>query len=187
MTGFIATLRAQLLPIAGSLVAALAIALVVAWLRGNHYRDSRDEWRNVAGMEKQAVTAAEQAATAKAEAARIATENRYAELARKADREEPAPVADQRAAADRYADAHAGVRAPVHCGPSGGPTTAATNGTALDRDGPGTDALAGYVTIPREKYDQFRDNTLRLDRVRIWGESLIADGLAIRAGDERGK
>lgn len=187
MTGFIATLRAQLLPIAGSVIVALIIALTLALLRGNHYRDNRNEWRNVAQLQRKAFTAAEKAAVARAEAFRIEIENRYATLARKADREEPAPVADQRAAADRYADAHAGVRAPVHCGPSGGPAATAANGAAPDRDGPGADALAGYVTIPRAKYDQFRDNTLRLERVRIWGDGLIADGLAIRVGEEGGK
>jgi len=187
MTGFIATLRAQLLPIAGSVIVALIIALTLAWLRGNHYRDNRDEWRNVAQLQRNAFTAAEKAAVARAEAFRIEIENRYATLARKADREEPAPVADQRAAADRYGDAHAGVRAPVHCGPSGGPAATAANGAAPDRDGPGADALAGYVTIPRVKYDQFRDNTLRLERVRIWGAGLIANGLAIMVSEEGGK
>lgn len=183
MQPIVDALRLRLVPIAGGLFAVLIIALVGAWMRGNHYRDNRNEWRDVAQLQRKAVTAAEKAAAARAEAARIETENRYAELARKADREEPVPVADQRAAADRYADAHASVRTPVHCGPSSGPATAAANGSAPDRDGPGTDALAGYVTIPRAKYDQLRDNTLRLERVRIWGEGLIADGLAVGIGE----
>lgn len=179
MQPIVDALRMRLVPIAGGLVGLLTIALIAAWLRGNHYRDNRNEWRDVAQLQRKAVTAAEKAAAARAEAVRIETENRYAEQARKADREEPASVVDQRAAADRYGDAHAGVRAPVHCGPSGGPAATAANGAAPDRDGPGADALAGYVTIPRVKYDQFRDNTLRLERVRIWGEGLIADGLAV--------
>lgn len=184
MQPIVDALRMRLVPIAGGLIGLLVIALIAAWLRGNHYRDNRNEWRDVAQLQRKAVTAAEKAAAARAEAARIETENRYAEQARKADREEPAPVADQRAAADRYADAHAGVRAPVHCGPSGGPATTTANGAAPDRDGPSADALAGYVTIPRAKYDQFRDNTLRLERVRIWGDGLIADGLAVTVGKD---
>lgn len=192
MQPIVDALRMRLVPIAGGLVGLLTIALIVAWLRGNHYRDNRNEWRDVAQLQRKAVTAAEKAAAARAEAVRIETENRYAEQARKADREEPASVVDQRAAADRYGDAHAGVRAPVHCGPSGGPAATAANGTAPDRDGPGADAVERFadeqtVTIPRTAFDQLRDNTLRLERVRIWGEELISAGLAAKFDEPAGR
>lgn len=167
-----------------TLVGLLALTIAVLWLRGNHYRDARDHWRSTASQQAQATRAASAAAALRAETARLETERRYAAHARKADHEEPPALADLRASAARYADAHR-LRAEAACGFPSSPATSAEAGPAPDRDGPGADPLAQYglaetVAVPRSRYNELVDNTLRLERVRVWGEGLIADGLAVR-------
>lgn len=183
VTGLTGALRAHCIPFALALTVFLLAAF---WARGNHYRDARDLWRTTARTQADATRAASAAAAIRAETARLETERRAAAHARKADHEEPPAVADLRHAADRYADAHrlrtpeasnADCRVPSHANPP------ASDGPAPDRDGPRADALAEVVAIPRADFDQLRDNTLRLERVRIWGEGLIADGLAVREAD----
>jgi hypothetical protein len=123
-------------------------------------------------------TAAQAAAATKAEAARIKTEAASAASARKADREEKPDVAGQRLAADRYATARR-VQPAAPCRASGSAATIAQAVAAPTGDGPGPDA----VVIPRAHFDQLRDNTLRLERVRQWGESEIEAGRAVKVGD----
>lgn len=138
----------------------------------------RNHLRAQLARQKAEYTAAQTAAAAKAEAARIKTEAASAANARKADREETPPVAAQRAAADRYAVARR-LRPEAPCRVSGSDATATQAVAAPDRDGPGPDA----VVIPRAHFDQLRDNTLRLERIRQWGESEIAAGRAVKVGD----
>lgn len=157
----------------------ILIALVAGlWLRGNLLGADRDKWRKVALDQQTAFNHAAIEAAQKAEADRIATEAKSASNARKADNVIPPSVTHQRAAADRYADAHR-LRPEADCrlsGPAGAPPA---NGAAPDRDGPGPDA----VVIPRADFEQLRDNTLRLERVRLWGESEIEAGRAMKVGD----
>lgn len=169
------------------LLALVALALSAFWLRGNHYRDARDQWRTTASTQADATRAAMAAAAQRAEAARLETERRYAAHARKADHEEPPALADLRASAARYGDAHR-LRTEANCGLPGSPAASAEAGPAPDRDGPGADPLAQYgvaetVAVPRSRYNELVDNTLRLERVRVWGEGLIAAGLAEGAID----
>lgn len=154
-------------------LAVLALALAFAWVRGNHYRADRDHWKAAFTAQRAAYEAAEQAAASKAIAARAAAENQSAELARKADHAETI-VADLRAGADRFAAAHRMRPAPA-CSASSGAATPAPDGPAPDRDGPGSDA----VVLTRPEYDQFVANSIRLEQVRQWGESLIQAGSAI--------
>jgi len=119
--------------------------------------------------------AASAQAAALAEANRIATEAASAAHARKADREIPPIVMAQRAAADHYADGRR-----LHPAPAGHPTgptaTPDPADPAPDYNGPGADA----VVIPRAHFDQLRDNTLRLERIRLWGEREIEAGRAAK-------
>lgn len=166
------------------LVAALALCIAGLWLRGNHYRDARDHWRSTATQQADATRAASAAAAQRAETARLETERRYAAHARKADYETPPAVADLRTTAARYADAHR-LRAEAACRLPGSSAASAEAGPAPDRDRPGADPVAGYgvaetVAVPRSRYDELVENTLRLERVRAWGEGLIAEGLAVR-------
>ncbi|WDF73492.1 hypothetical protein [Novosphingobium sp. KACC 22771] len=157
----------------------ILIALVAGlWLRGNLLGADRDKWRKAAQDQQTAFTKASVEAALKAEADRIATEAKSATNARKADNVISPSVTHQRAAADRYADAHR-LRPETDCRLSGQADTPPTNGAAPDRDGPGPDA----VVIPRAHFDQLRDNTLRLERVRQWGESEIEAGRAVKVED----
>lgn len=153
------------------------LILIVAglWLRGNILGADRDKWRKAAQDQQTAFTKASVEAALRAEADRIATEAKSATNARKADNVIPPSVTHQRASADRYADAHR-LRPETYCRLSGQADAPPANGIAPDRDGPGPDA----VVIPRADFDQLRDNTLRLERVRQWGESEIGAGRAIR-------
>lgn len=150
----------------------IALALACAWLRGNHYQHDRDAWKSAFTTQKSAYVAAEAAASAKAIAAKIRTENQSAELARKADHAETI-VDDLRAAADRLATRR--VRPAATCGAPSGAASPAPAGPSPDRDGLGADA----VVLTRPEYDELVSNSLRLERVRRWGESLIAAKLAV--------
>lgn len=152
------------------LLAALALGLL--WLRGNHYRDDRDAWQSAFTAQKAATLAAQSEAKAKAEAQVIATENRYAVLARKADHVSQ-DLRDLRAGADRFAAARVWPPAAEHA--PGGPGAPAPGGPAPGSDRSGGDA----VVLTRPEYDQFVANTLRLERVRRWGETLITAKLAM--------
>lgn len=189
MQAIIAALRSR-----ADLVIVTVVMLIVAalWWRGNHYRDARDLWRTTAQTQADATRTAMAAAAIRAQTARLETERRYAAHARKADHEEPPAIADLRTSAHRYADAHRlRGKATADCGLPSSTATSAQNGPAPDRDRPGADALEEtdpegdgaepdeeMIVIPRTHFDQLTGNTLRLERVRIWGEGLIADGLA---------
>lgn len=120
-------------------------------------------------------------ATAKAEQERVNDENeqRQAELARRADNAEleagelRRKVDGLRAASDRFANAR-GMRGLCEGAPgrSGAP---AQGDPADDRDGPGAD----LVVLTRPEYEEAVANSIRLERVRQWGQSLITEGLAI--------
>lgn len=85
-----------------------------------------------------------------------------------------------RALAGRFGDARRvqACRA-VSSSASGGPVPLREDQPAPDRDGPGADA----VVLTRPEFDELVDNTLRLERVRRWGQSLITEGLAIPAAE----
>ncbi len=118
---------------------------------------------------------AQDEALAKAVAARNAAENQSAELARKADQDDKT-IDDLRAGAARFAAARAyRLRPEAAGGPASGAAAPAESGPAPDRDGPGADA----VVLTRPEYDELVSNSLRLERVRQWGESLITRGLAV--------
>lgn len=150
-------------------VLAIALALTFAW--GKAGWRSADSWQLAHKAQKAAYVAAEQAAAAKAIAARLRTETQYAELARKADHAE---IPDLRAAAAAFADSRR-VRTAVACGASSGPAAPTPAGPAPDRDGPGSDG----VVLTRPEYDDLVSNSIRLERVRRWGETLITDELAV--------
>lgn len=161
----------------GGLAVVLILACAGLWMRGNYYAADRDAWKSAASAQKSAVAATQAAAKAKAIAASIATENRYAELARRADNAE-ATVADLRTAADRFAAAR-GLCSSISGDASGRAGGSSENGPSPYRDGPGADA----VVLTRPEFDDFVSNSLRLERVRQWGQSLILDGLAIPEAD----
>lgn len=154
-----------------SLVILIALALMFAWGQAG--------WRNAQSyklaleMQQKAMVAAQAAATAKAVAAKIGAENESAALARKADNAEN-QVADLRAAAVRFGDARRVWSKGAGCSPSG-PAAPSPIGPAPDRDGPGADA----VVLTRPEYDQLVTNSLRLEKVRRWGEDNIAAKRAI--------
>lgn len=118
------------------------------------------------------IVTAQAVAVQKAEAARVATHNAYLAVARSADNE-PATIERLRSAADRFADARR-LRPQALCRPAGGANAPGQDDPAPNRDGPGVDA----VVLTRPEYDDFVSNSLRLERVRQWGDALINQGLA---------
>lgn len=169
------------------LIALVMLCIAGLWLRGNHYQASRDLWRSTAKTQAEATRTAMAAAALRAETARLQTQRRYAAHARKADYEEPRSVSDLRAGADQYAVAHR-LRTQADCRLPRNSDSAAQDSPAPDRDGPGPDPLERYgvadtIAIPRRRYDELVENTLRLAKVRIWGDGLIKDGLAVPSED----
>lgn len=175
---------------AGGIILALALACAGLWLWGRAGHAAADRWEAKAIAERDnhratkanVLTAQAKAADA-ARAARLSTEDHYRRLSERADHAEE-DLADTRAAAARYADAH---RLPV--GPGGAAGSPASHARATGQadlaargDGPGADA----VVLGRSEFDQFVSNTLRLERVRRWGQSLITEGLAVPADTTNG-
>lgn len=152
--------------------AALGLLCMILWLRGNAWENAAGRWKDAHHAQEKALVATAAAAKAKAIAARIATENKTAELARRADNAE-AQVDDLRAAADRFGTSR--MRSSL-CGPARSRSAPASEGSpAPDRDGPGADALV----LTRSEYDELVSNSIRLERVRQWGQSLVTEGLAV--------
>lgn len=154
---------------------AIALALTFAW--GKAGWRSADSYELAFKTQKTAMEAAQSAALARAQAANIRAEIETADLARKADYAEN-EVVDLRAAADRFRDARSLWAQAPRCAP-GGPASAAPAGPAPDRDGPGDDA----VVLTKPEYEQFVSNSVRLEKVRLWGESLILTKRAVTADD----
>lgn len=163
----------------GLLIAAAGLGLVA---RVEHERAER--WQLQAGVEaknhrqtKADYAAAQALAAEKARATRIATEQRYAALAKDAD-DANQDAADWRAAAHRYADAGGlpvGPRSAAG-GEGGGAGTGATVVAAPGTDGRGE----APVVLSRADFDVLTENTERLIRAHAWGEQLIDEGLAER-------
>lgn len=152
---------------------ALALAFTVVWGRAG-WRTA-ESYQLAHRLQKEAYQSAQAAARNKELAQRIRTENRYAELSRQADYAEN-QVADLRAAADRFGRLRAGA---ARCTP-GRSLATAPGYPATDRDRPSENALADPgILLTKPEYDELVANTLRLERVRRWGETLIQDGLAL--------
>ena len=151
-----------------SLGLALALAFTVIWGRAG-WRTA-ESYQLAHRLQKEAYQSAQAAARNKALAQRIRTENRYAELSRQADYAEN-QVADLRAAADRFGRLRAGA---ARGAPGRSPATA-PGYPAQDRDRPGTDA----VVLTKPEYEILVENTLRLERVKRWGDALIMEKLAL--------
>lgn len=158
--------------------AALCVALCLCWwqYRGKqHAIEQRDDARaTIAEM-----TAAQKVAAERQRQVNNENEARQADLARRADNAEleagelRRKIDGLRFAADRFA---ASRRVLSLCGsPSSSPGSASQGDPAGDRNGPGADA----VLLTKPEYDEFVANTLRLERVRQWADSLVTEGLAI--------
>ncbi|GEM_PF-6536961 len=158
---------------------ALGFALGVAWWQS----DRADQWQAHSLTEaanhrqtKENYRAAQAEAKAKAVAARLETERRYAALAKEAD--DANENADRwRDAARRYADA-GGLR--VHAGTGAGGTGSGAGASGADRvatgdDGPGQ----APVVLSRADFDTLTENTGRLLILHDLGVSWMAEGLAV--------
>lgn len=155
-----------------SILLLIALALTFSW--GKAGWRTADSYKLAHRLQKEAYVSAQAAARDKALAQHIRTENRYAAMARKADNAESKLDSALLDAAARFAAAR-GVRAEApRCAP-GGSAAPGQGDPAPDRDGPGADA----VVLTKPEYDAFVANTLRLERVRRWGDGLIMEKLAL--------
>lgn len=157
---------------AGVAVAALTFAAVqTVRIEGFLFIEGYKEEVSRLQGEIASILAAQTVAAEKAETQRVATENKTAELARRADYAER-ELDTMRDAADRFRRTRS-VR--TFAGASCGPAAAAPLGAPEDSDGQGADG----VVLTRNEWEQYVATTLRLERVRRWGESLVQAGLAV--------
>jgi hypothetical protein len=152
--------------------AVIVLCALSLWL--NHGKqaalDDRDALATRLVEQKAEYVAAQDAAKAKAEAARIATENRYAEIARrKRD--------DETAARDAIARYVAANRLQNACRPTSGTGKAGESDPAKRRDEPGGETE--FLAVSRNDFDILVENTHRLERVHQWGNDLITEKLAV--------
>ena len=152
----------------------LALACAVLWLRGNVW-EGRAE-RHEAAYDQLVVDTkqvSERAAILAAEA-KQQTEDRYAELARRADARRD-DLQGLHVRAGHYADNH---RVQAGCvGASG--QAAATPGVDAATGGDGPGSAAELVAIPKSDFDLIGGYVERLTRVRDWGQSLRDEGFAV--------
>lgn len=151
--------------------AVLLLAVVVQTMRANYFHADRDQWRTNYRVQKKAYNAAAAAANAQQKALYASISARQNEKARLADE-------SNRNAQERARSVIAGysermrldrVCASKALAPSQGQP-------AQDRDGQGD--AAEYVAVTRNDFEIMVANSVRLEEVRRWGESLILDGLA---------
>lgn len=164
----------------GGLSLALALTSAGLLVRGNYWQGRADGWEATAGKWKDAqqaheaaYIAAQKSAADAAHTARLATEEQSRLIAERADHED---LDAARAAAARFADARrVQDGATRSAGSPASSAGAASQADAAPRsDGPGADA----VVLSRAEFDQLTGNTLRLEQVRRWGQSLVDAGLA---------
>jgi len=167
---------------AGIAIALLILCLILLlWGRAGYA--SADRFEALAKAEKANHIAtkanfrqAQESAAAMATALRQAREQKSILLAERADHDQEDTIAD-RAAAGRFADARRvqdGGRADPRSS-TGNAGAAGETDLAAHPDRPGTDSVA----LTRAEFDALVDNTLRLDRLHQWGQSLIDEGLAV--------
>ena len=158
---------------------ACGFALGLAWSQSNR----ADQWQAHSHVEaanhrqtKENYRTAQVEAKAKAMAARVETERRYAALAKEAD--DANENADRwRGAARRYADS-GGLRVPAGTAAVG--TGGGAGTTGADR-APSSDDRPGQapVVLSRADFDTLTENTGRLLILHDLGRSWIAEGYAV--------
>lgn len=159
------------------LIVAIVAVAVWGWL-GHR---SAAKWHRVADsteIARKADRREYQAAQKEAEAAQIAankaTEARYSAIAKEADNDYQTALNDARGLAGAYASR---MRVTAACRPARVAGAAAQDGAPEDRDGPGEDT--DLIAVTRDDFTTLTDNTIRLQAVHDWGQSLIKDGLAL--------
>lgn len=165
--------------------ALILAALVAATL---HYRHDARSWREVATTwrtafhsQKAAYVSAQAAARDKAEAQRIREQSRFDTLAERADSNER-QIDELRTAAADYARRNSLRTRTAAAQGAAGRTGAERKGDAAESgDGAGGDAA---VVVGRADFDRLVENTVRLKQVHDWGEDLLREGLAQKAGQD---
>lgn len=158
-------------------IGVLAILLAFAWHRGNSWKETAGVWHTAFDTQKSAYEAAQSAARAQAEAQVVKDHSRYETLAERADNAEK-EISGLRAAADRYARANRVRRPQASGGAAGGTSGTGAGDSAQGGDGAGAPT---DVVVSRPDFDQLVGNTIRLKQVHDWGDTLVAEGLAVKA------
>lgn len=154
-----------------SLALLLALAFAFMWGKAG-WRDAAS-YKLAAETLKKSYVAAQAAAEAEQKAYYASISARVSDKARIADHENQIKQDRARIASDSYA---LRMRINALCVP-GQTSVGAEDRPPEDRDGPG--AKTEYVAVTKNDFDLMVANSVRLEEVRRWGDSLIADGLAI--------
>lgn len=159
------------------LIVAIVAVAVWGWL-GHR---SAAKWHRVADSteiarkaDRREYHAAQKEAEAAQIAANLVTEAATARKARKADNDYQTALNDARGLAGAYASR---MRVTAACRPARVAGAAAEDGAPEDRDG--TSDGPDLIAVSREDFTTLTDNTIRLQAVHDWGQSLVKDGLAL--------
>lgn len=151
----------------GGLSIVLLLALGVQTWRVDHYRDDRDQWKLAFNNQKAAYVAAQEAAKAKAIAAKLTAEAAYRQEAEKTDAEYQTALAAAQRASDAYV---ARMRAEAARGASGRPAAPAPSDGPESPDRPGSDAE--LVAVTRDDFEIMVENSVRLKAAHDWTKTL---------------
>ena len=164
-----------------STVHILIVALVAVAVWGWLGHRSAAKWHRVADSteiarkaDRREYHAAQKEAEAAQIAANLATEDHYGAIAEEADNAYQTALNDARGLAGAYASR---MRVTAACRPARVAGAAAEDGAPEDRDG--TSGGPDMVAVSREDFTTLTDNTIRLQAVHDWGQSLVKDGLAL--------
>ena len=167
------TAIARLLGIKGGVILALVCLLGVqtARIEGFLWLDGlKDRIASLRGSLAE-IQAAQKVAEARAIAAKLEAERKYAEKAKEIDREHQAELADASDRAARYIAANR-VQCPSVGSPGSGAVAAADGSGATSSDGPGSTAIVDAVAVEAEDIHICTTNTSRLQAVRDWAKGL---------------
>jgi hypothetical protein len=145
----------------------LALACALLWVRGSHYRDDRDQWKLAFNNQKAAYVAAQEAAKAKAIAAKLAVEAAYSAKAKEADHVYQTALDRAKRASDAYV---ARMRTQGARGASGGTAAPAQSDGPESPDRPGSDAE--LVAVTRDDLEIMVENSVRLKAAHDWATTL---------------
>lgn len=154
-------------------ISILSALLCLSWVRGSHYQESRDLWREASKKQEQAYIAAQNAATLALEAQRAQQLADYTEAKRHADEQQKNLSDDYQR---RLADYVSRMRTQGDRRSPSGPATAYQDQAAGSAEAAGDQA--GLVGVTEHDLKLMVQAVADIETARAWAASLIKADLA---------
>lgn len=154
-------------------ISILSALLCLSWVRGNHYQESRDLWREASKKQEQAYISAQNAAALALEAQRAQQLADYTEAKRHADEQAKNLSDDYQRSLAAYIER---MRAEGDRRSTSGP--AATDQDQAAGSAEAADAEAGLVGVSEHDLSLMVQAVADIEVARAWAAALVKAGLA---------